>query len=437
MKKFDHLTSLDAIDPFPCKLGAKVESGKLEETSFHMGHKLKPGFSIKDGKLSYIPPTPTIKPKRFEFIEIPANVQRGMRGGVTIGEIKELNRDFDGDATTIPELNAVFDPQIQSSLNSPTPVVSRKLNNSGVSGAFLRKTPLFDPTAHTTLNAKAHIERLDRMAKEGCRWDSIAKQFINFDIDFTPKEPEHKEVVTLDSLTEIADSMVTVQRQEPDPVTFTFRVQKKKLNDGRVGIAIDFPKTNREEAPAESEVVTPKQDAAPEQSEIDAVVRYLPYIDQSLLDRRMTMEEAVGELLPYRKALLAKCLQQEDVINLSGHCAQALSRRFHTDETGCFDEAAHLKSVSELYGAITDILKSGPSKIVQLLQTVAGDTTANPGLAAMVPFALHMLSNFELLVVIAGDQSSDIPEVYRAVLLQERNRRTNTVLDEPPPNTED
>ncbi len=30
MKKFDHLTSLDAIDPLPCRLGGKVDSGKPE-----------------------------------------------------------------------------------------------------------------------------------------------------------------------------------------------------------------------------------------------------------------------------------------------------------------------------------------------------------------------------------------------------------------------
>lgn len=291
MKKFDHLTSLDAIDPLPCKLGAKVESGKPEETSFHMGHKLKPGFSVKDGKLKYAPPSPTVKPKRFEFIEIPANVQRVVRGGVTISKIKELNRDFDGDVISIHDLGVVFDPQIQPSLNSPTPVVSRKLNNSGISGAFLRKTPLFDPTAHTTLNAKAHIEKLDRMAKEGCRWDLIAKQFIDFSIDFTPKEPESNVIVTLDSLTEIADTTL-------------------------VEASADLKK------------------ASPLTMNTDQIVQWLVALDAAIAAGQIDRAAVASELLRVRRAQLRQCLLREELMNLSGTLTCAIARRFHQSPMG-------------------------------------------------------------------------------------------------------
>lgn len=55
MKKINHLISLNAIDPFPTKLGKKVETLKSDGVMYHHGHKLKPGFSIKDGKLTYSP----------------------------------------------------------------------------------------------------------------------------------------------------------------------------------------------------------------------------------------------------------------------------------------------------------------------------------------------------------------------------------------------
>lgn len=56
MSKYNHLTSLNQIDPFPTKLGNKIEQPDKPKTQFHHGQKLKEGFFLTDGKLGYVPP---------------------------------------------------------------------------------------------------------------------------------------------------------------------------------------------------------------------------------------------------------------------------------------------------------------------------------------------------------------------------------------------
>lgn len=431
MKKFDHLTSLDAIDPLPSKLGEKVTCSKIEKTKYHMGHKLKPGFSIEDGKLSYIPPTPTIKPKRFEVIEVPVSIGRGVAGANantnTASESSgvkkqrpDLSRDFEGDVVNFYEFGALFEPGIVPLLKSRADVGSRKLNNIVGSGAFLRTTPLFHPTAHTTLNAKAHFEKLDRTAKEGCPWDLIAKQFINF----TPKELEDKAIVTLDSLTEIADSTVAVQRQEPDTDTLTIRVQKKKLNHGSVGNAIEFPNLkDRDEVHVEGEAVMSKQDAPSEQSQIDTAVDHLSRLDQRLLSGQVIVMEAVFDLLNFCPSLLAKCLSRKEVFQLSHRGAQALSMRFHTESDGHYDHAGREAACAELESSFEEIDQLGAARLCRLLQSIELEVGTPPSLIALVPSALRHMTDQRLARVLISRYWQDIPQRYMAVMVNERYDR--------------
>lgn len=127
MKKFDHLTSLDAIDPLPCRLGGKVASGKPEETSYHMGQKLKPGFSIEGGKLTYVPDMRGLESTANKSTLLEPKAKPEETGLSKPYCESDLVRDFDGDSLPMYEWNAIHDPQIGPQLKSLADTGTRKL----------------------------------------------------------------------------------------------------------------------------------------------------------------------------------------------------------------------------------------------------------------------------------------------------------------------
>jgi len=68
MNKLAMLSTINAVDPVNTTLGKKVEKKKEVKEQFHCGQKLKPGFSIKNGMLSYCPE----KPKAIKDIKTTA-----------------------------------------------------------------------------------------------------------------------------------------------------------------------------------------------------------------------------------------------------------------------------------------------------------------------------------------------------------------------------
>lgn len=300
MKKFDHLTSLDAIDPLPCRLGGKVASGKPEETSYHMGQKLKPGFSIKDGKLTYVPDmrkleSTTNKSALLEQKQKPEEA----RVGKPYSE-RDLVRDFDGDTLPTYEWNAIRNPQVGPQLKSLADTGTRKLKMSGISGEFVpNKVRLFDPTAHASLTAQ--LQALSSSADEYL--DQLTKELIaNLE-----KQPRENELVTLELPKE--------------------RLENKASLPVKIPVEAEYD-TAFVESSADLKKVSPLT------MNTDQIVQWLVALDAAIAAGQIDRAAVASELLRVRRAQLRQCLLREELMNLSGTLTYAIARRFHQNPMG-------------------------------------------------------------------------------------------------------
>lgn len=460
MKKFDHLTSLDAIDPLPCRLGGKVASGKPEETSYHMGQKLKPGFSIKGGRLTYTPPSQSYPVLNISDEEALSNLieQVGKytkdnarkhleQADLAVKEYMEANalitppdfgRDFDGDATTVPTIGSLFDAQIQHGLNSQTPVGSRKLNNSGICGTFLRKTPLFDPTEpgkryYGTTPAKNYQQTLKTLVdlvgevskqivkKHDVKWELLAKQFTKFEPGMSADGAARKELIVLDSLTPIVDQTVSLEKQPLESGLVTLELPKERL-ENKASLSVKIPvKAEHDTTLIESAANLKK--VSPLTMNTDQIVQWLVALDATIAAGQIDRAAVASELLRVRRAQLKKCLPREELMNLSGTLTYAIARRFHTEPDGRFNFLRFSFRISVFRKTIAEIESFGPSRLIRFLRSVVSEEITDPTTIVIIPLVLRSMSRFQLHRVLNDDLSLEIPERYRVIMEKEEQRR--------------